>query len=112
METACYIAVMLSLTGNLESAIGRALRSATEKGFDVATLEHLLLALLSEPSAVAMLEANLVDLAKLEAELRRCIDEELKPLAVTPREGIHAQPSAALLRASSGRKRSRQRRPA
>jgi ATP-dependent Clp protease ATP-binding subunit ClpA len=99
IETACYIALMLSLTGDLEGAIGRALRSATAVRFDIATLEHLLLALLSEPSVAKILEANEVSIASLETCVRACIDEELKPLAITPREGNEAQPSAAFMRA-------------
>ena len=85
-------------TTGLERAIGRALRLATGEGHELATLEHLLLALLSEPSVIRMLEANKVSIAKLEANLRNYLDEELKPLAVTPREGDEAQPSAAFLR--------------
>lgn len=89
---------MLSHSGNLEGAIGRALRSATAMRFDIATLEHLLLALLSEPSVAKILEANMISIASLETCLRTCIDEELEPLAITPREHNEAQPSAAFMR--------------
>ena len=72
---------MPSLSRHLEETLRRALNLAGERNHEYATLEHLLLSLIDDPDAVAVMRACNVDLGKLAQELTGFIDEDLKDLA-------------------------------
>ncbi len=57
------------LTPGLQKALQSALQLAAQRRHELASLEHLLLALLEEPSAAAALAGCAVDLPKLKADL-------------------------------------------
>ncbi|HJV23010.1 MAG TPA: AAA family ATPase [Holophagaceae bacterium] len=57
------------LTPGLQKALQSALHEAAQRRHELASLEHLLLALLEEPSAAAALAGCAVDLPKLKADL-------------------------------------------
>lgn len=67
-------------TSDLEATLHRAVALAAERKHRYTTLEHLLLALIDDPDAGAVMEACRVDLASLRATTTRYIDEELKTL--------------------------------
>ena len=96
------------LSRNLEETLHRALAYAGDRRHEYATLEHLLLALVEDQDAVAVLRACGVDLDKLRGELSGYLDNELaglvaslpedpKPTAgfqrVLQRAAIHVQSS-------------------
>lgn len=64
-------------SNNLEQTLHRALSYANERRHEFATLEHLLLALLEDPDAKAVLRACNVDLNRLKDDLLDYIDNEL-----------------------------------
>ena len=68
------------LSPNLEQSLHRALAYANERGHELATLEHLLLALTEDQDAVAVLRACDVDLELLRRELIDYLDTELTGL--------------------------------
>ncbi|MBI06205.1 MAG: ATP-dependent Clp protease ATP-binding subunit ClpA [Rhodospirillaceae bacterium] len=68
------------LSAELEKTLHRALALATERKHNLATLEHLLLALCEDTDAVAVLKACGVDVAKLSTDLTAFIDNELNSL--------------------------------
>ncbi|MDF1721607.1 MAG: ATP-dependent Clp protease ATP-binding subunit ClpA [Minwuia sp.] len=72
---------MPSLSRHLEETLRRALNLAGERNHEYATLEHLLLSLIDDPDAVAVMRACNVDLGKLSKDLTSFIDEDLKDLA-------------------------------
>jgi ATP-dependent Lon protease len=76
----------------------RAMASATRRNHVYATLEHLLLALLDDADAAAVLRACNADLAVLKAGLLGFIGSEREDLFVAP--GTDAQPSPAFRRVS------------
>src|SRR3546814_17970962 len=59
------------LSANLEQTLHRALAGANERRHEYATLEHLLLALIDDPDAMAVLRACRVDLERLRADILR-----------------------------------------
>ncbi len=65
---------------DLELTIGQCYREARERRHEFMTVEHLLLALLENPSAAAVLRACGADLAKLGQELRSIIGETVPVL--------------------------------
>ena len=65
----------------LESTLHRALADADHRGHDYATLEHLLLALIDDLDASAVLKACNVDLGALRTNLANQVDNELRELA-------------------------------
>jgi ATP-dependent Clp protease ATP-binding subunit ClpA len=69
-----------SLSKNLEDSLRRALNYASERKHEYATLEHLLLSLVDDSDAVAVLKACDVDMEALSAELSEFIDTELNDL--------------------------------
>jgi len=83
---------MPSLTATLEDAIHRAIGFANARRHELATLEHLLLALIDEPDAARVMRACSVDLTELKRSLTRFIDTELETL-VFDSEGAEAAPS-------------------
>ena len=88
---------MPSFSKTLEDAIHAALAIANSRRHELATLEHLLLALIDEPDAAKVMQACSVDLEELRKTLNDFIDEDLSHL-VTEVEGSEAVPTAAFQR--------------
>ena len=88
---------MPSFSKTLEDAIHAALAIAKSRRHELATLEHLLLALIDEPDAAKVMQACSVDLEELRKTLNDFIDEDLSTL-VTEVEGSEAVPTAAFQR--------------
>ncbi len=88
---------MPSFSNTLEQAIHSALALANARRHELATLEHLLLALIDEPEAAKVMRACGVELEELRKTLVDFIDEELSTL-VTDVEGSEAVPTAAFQR--------------
>jgi len=86
-----------SFTSTLEQAIHGALAQANARRHELATLEHLLLALIDEPDAARVMKACSVDLDALRKTLVDFIDEDLSNL-ITDVEGSEAVPTAAFQR--------------
>src|SRR5881397_3362241 len=99
---------MPTFSRSLEQSLHRALALANERHHEYATLEHLLLALIDDQDAAAVMRACNVDLDKLrrsligylEAELENLVaegNEDSKPTAsfqrVLQRAAIHVQSS-------------------
>ena len=87
---------MPSFSRNLEQALHRALALANERRHEYATLEHLLLALVDDQDAAAVMRACNVDLEQLKANLTDYVDTELKNLAGSGREEL--KPTAGFQR--------------
>ena len=88
---------MPSFSTTLEQAIHAALALANARRHELATLEHLLLALIDEPDASRVMRACSVDLDELRRTLTDFIDDDLSTL-VTDIEGSEAVPTAAFQR--------------
>ncbi|MBF9051212.1 ATP-dependent Clp protease ATP-binding subunit ClpA [Roseobacter sp. HKCCD9010] len=88
---------MPSFSNTLEQAIHAALAQANARRHELATLEHLLLALLDEPDATKVMKACSVDIEALRETLVNFIDEDLSTLE-TDVEGSEAVPTAAFQR--------------
>jgi len=86
-----------SFSTTLEQAIHAALANANARRHELATLEHLLLALLDEPDAQKVMKACSVDLEALRETLVTFIDDDLSTLE-TDVEGSEAVPTAAFQR--------------
>jgi len=86
-----------SFSTSLEHSIHHALALANDRRHELATLEHLLLALLDEPDAAKVMQACSVDVASLRKTLEDFVDEDLSTL-VTDVEGSEAVPTAAFQR--------------
>ena len=71
---------MPTFSRNLKQTLDRALASASERHHEYATLEHLLLSLIDDVDASAVLRACSVDLDLLAKNLRDYIDRELDNL--------------------------------
>ncbi len=88
---------MPSFSNTLEQAIHAALAQANARRHELATLEHLLLALLDEPEALKVMQACGVEVEILRETLITFIDDELSTLE-TDVEGSEAVPTAAFQR--------------
>ncbi len=88
---------MPSFSNTLEQAIHAALAQANARKHELATLEHLLLALLDEPDALKVMKACSVDVDELRTTVVTFIDEDLSTLE-TDIEGSEAVPTAAFQR--------------
>ncbi|RVV96956.1 ATP-dependent Clp protease ATP-binding subunit ClpA [Mesobaculum littorinae] len=88
---------MPSFSNTLEQAIHAALALANARRHELATLEHLLLALVDEPDAAKVMQACSVDLEELRSVLVDFIDDDLSTL-ITEVEGSEAVPTAAFQR--------------
>ncbi len=88
---------MPSFSNTLEQAIHSALALANARRHELATLEHLLLALIDEPDAAKVMKACSVDLDALRKTLVDFIDDDLSTL-VTDVDGSEAVPTAAFQR--------------
>ena len=80
----------------LEESLRRAIRLATERTHEYATLEHLLLALADDKDAGAVMRACNADLDQLRRSLTNYIDNELKSLRTAA--GEDAKPTTAFQR--------------
>ena len=88
---------MPSFSNTLEQAIHAALALANARRHELATLEHLLLALIDEPEAAKVMRACSVDTEELRKTLVEFIDDDLSTL-VTDVDGSEAVPTAAFQR--------------
>ncbi|WP_420862779.1 ATP-dependent Clp protease ATP-binding subunit ClpA [Algirhabdus cladophorae] len=88
---------MPSFSNTLEQAIHSALALANARKHELATLEHLLLALIDEPDAAKVMQACSVDLEELRKTLVEFIDDDLQSL-MTDVDGSEAVPTAAFQR--------------
>ena len=88
---------MPSFSNTLEQAIHAALALANARRHELATLEHLLLALIDEPDAAKVMKACSVDLGELRRTLTDFIDDDLSTL-ITDVDGSEAVPTAAFQR--------------
>ena len=88
---------MPSFSTTLEQSIHAALALANARRHELATLEHLLLALIDEPDAARVMKACSVDLDELRKSLEEFIDDDLSTL-VTDVDGSEAVPTAAFQR--------------
>jgi ATP-dependent Clp protease ATP-binding subunit ClpA len=86
-----------SFSTTLEQAIHAALANANARRHELATLEHLLLALIDEPEARKVMLACSVDIDTLRETLTSFIDDDLSTLE-TDVEGSEAVPTAAFQR--------------
>jgi ATP-dependent Lon protease len=77
----------------LEATRRRALGYANQRRHQYATLEHLLLALIDDTDAAAVLQTCKADLGALQASLLNYLDHELKGLVIE--SGADARPTAA-----------------
>jgi ATP-dependent Lon protease len=80
----------------LDATRRRALDYATQRKHQYATLEHLLLALIDDTDAAAVLQTCKADLGALKASLLHYLDHELKEIVVG--SGADAKPSPAFRR--------------
>ncbi|MCW5723876.1 MAG: ATP-dependent Clp protease ATP-binding subunit ClpA [Maricaulaceae bacterium] len=87
---------MPSFSASLEDSLHRALGYANERGHEYATLEHLLLSLVDDEDAGAVMRACDLDLEELRATLTDYIDNDLNELAVDDNED--AKPTAGFQR--------------
>ncbi|MEP1924727.1 MAG: Clp protease N-terminal domain-containing protein, partial [Ekhidna sp.] len=71
---------MPSFSRSLEKALHQALTYANERSQEYATLEHLLLALIDDKDASAVMQASNVNLEKLRLDLIEYVDTELSNL--------------------------------
>jgi len=101
---------MASFSPVLEETIHRALTLATDRKHELATLEHLLLALLDDKDAAAVIAACDVDIEPLRADVTRYLNEDLASLTVEdfeearPTAGFHRVIQRAVIHVqSSGR---------
>ncbi|MBT7399433.1 MAG: ATP-dependent Clp protease ATP-binding subunit ClpA [Hellea sp.] len=101
---------MASFSSVLEETIHRALTLATDRKHELATLEHLLLALLEDKDAVAVITACDVDIEPLRADVKNYLDEDLSSLRIEdfeearPTAGFHRVIQRAVIHVqSSGR---------
>lgn len=88
---------MPSFSTTLEQSIHGALALANARKHELATLEHLLLALIDEPDAARVMRACSVDLDELRKDLEDFIEDDLATLE-TDVEGSEAVPTAAFQR--------------
>ena len=88
---------MPSFSTTLEQSIHGALALANARKHELATLEHLLLALIDEPDAARVMRACSVDLDELRKDLEDFIEDDLSTLE-TDVEGSEAVPTAAFQR--------------
>ena len=87
---------MPTFSRSLENALHRALAIANERQHEYATLEHLLLALIDDSDAAAVMRACNVDLTLLRRNLENYVDTELASLIVD--DGEESKPTAGFQR--------------
>ncbi|MDE2135075.1 MAG: ATP-dependent Clp protease ATP-binding subunit ClpA [Alphaproteobacteria bacterium] len=87
---------MPSLSRSLEQALHRALKLASDRHHEYATLEHLLLALTDDADAAQVMKACNVDTDALRQTLQKYIDDELLTLVIE--DGEDAKPTTGFQR--------------
>ena len=87
---------MPSFSRGLEKALHNAMNLAREHSHELATLEHLLLALTDDDDAVAVLDACEVDREALRQDLEEFIEDELSSLVIDG--DVDSTPTAAFQR--------------
>jgi ATP-dependent Clp protease ATP-binding subunit ClpA len=87
---------MPTFSRNLEQSLHRALAIANERHHEYATLEHLLLALIDDQDAAAVMRACSVDLEKLKRNLLSYLEIELENLVTDG--GEDSKPTAGFQR--------------
>lgn len=87
---------MASFSRSLDEALHRAIALATEREHELATLEHLLLALTDDRDAAAVMRACNVDLEALRRNLYEFIENDLTNLTLENEE--QAKPTASFQR--------------
>ncbi|MBI1262290.1 MAG: ATP-dependent Clp protease ATP-binding subunit ClpA [Rhizobiales bacterium] len=87
---------MPTFSTSLEDGLHRALALANDRSHEFATLEHLLLSLLDDPDAAAVMRACNVDADILRQQLLNYIDNELASLVVN--DGEDSKPTAGFQR--------------
>ncbi|OFX00332.1 MAG: ATP-dependent Clp protease ATP-binding subunit ClpA [Alphaproteobacteria bacterium RIFCSPHIGHO2_12_FULL_63_12] len=87
---------MASFSRNLDETLHRAIAIATERSHELATLEHLLLALTTDQDAAAVMRACNVDLETLRRNLYEFIENDLSNLKTDGEE--QAKPTASFQR--------------
>ncbi|WP_342362263.1 ATP-dependent Clp protease ATP-binding subunit ClpA [Terrarubrum flagellatum] len=87
---------MPSFSRHLEQALHRALALANERKHEYATLEHLLLALIDDQDAAAVMRACNVDIEALRRSLIEYVDKELANLVTDGRDD--SKPTAGFQR--------------
>ena len=70
----------MKVADNLRVALSRAMDDANARRHEFLTLEHVLLALLHDPTTVKVLRAVGADVARLESELEKYLDREVEQL--------------------------------
>jgi hypothetical protein len=83
-------------SAELESTLHRALEYANQRKHQYSTLEHLLLALIDDADASAVMKACNVDLGALNGQLGSYVDNDLKKLVID--DGGESKPTAAFQR--------------
>ena len=101
---------MASFSPILEETIHRALTTASERKHELATLEHLLFALLDDKDAQAVIKACDVDIVALRTDVEQYLNDDLSSLIVEefeesrPTAGFHRVIQRAVIHVqSSGR---------
>ena len=87
---------MASFSKSLQATLHRAMALANERDHEYATLEHLLLSLLDDQDATAVMRACNVDLEALRRGITSFVDTELSNLVVD--DGEDAKPTASFQR--------------
>jgi ATP-dependent Clp protease ATP-binding subunit ClpA len=87
---------MPSFSRNLEETLHRAVAYANQRKHEYATLEHLLLSLVDDQEATAVMKACNVDMPVLKKNLVNYLDTELRSLVVE--DGEDAKPTAGFQR--------------
>jgi ATP-dependent Clp protease ATP-binding subunit ClpA len=85
-----------SFSNSLEDSLHRAIEYANERHHEYATLEHLLLSLVDDRDAAAVMRACNVDLERLRTKLTDFLDKELTNLILD--QDSEAQPTASFQR--------------
>src|ERR1700722_8001370 len=89
-------ASMPSLSRSLEQALHRAIKLASDRHHEYATLEHLLLALMDDSDAQQVMKACNVDTESLRKAVQKYVDEELITLVIE--DGEEAKPTTGFTR--------------
>nr|MBP6014110.1 AAA family ATPase [Alphaproteobacteria bacterium] len=87
---------MASFSKSLQNTLHRAMALANERNHEYATLEHLLLALIDDQDAAAVMRACTVDVEALRRTLSTYVDTDLSTLVVD--DGEDAKPTAGFQR--------------
>src|SRR5665213_3702703 len=88
--------VMPSLSRSLEQALHHAIKLASDRHHEYATLEHLLLALMDDADAGQVMKACNVDTDALRRAVQKYVDEELVTLVIE--DGDEAKPTTGFQR--------------